>query len=154
MSAIAFRNYAALFFASLGAFLVTLFIGNFIASSVKPTKVIESMGKSFKICEETKIVKPGEVVCYIIHYRKYVDIPGDITKQLIVTPRDGGMEVYIPLGDTAGHLPVGDIQKKAYAQLPLFTPEGTAMIKLSSSYHIGNKPFVDVIFTEKFEVRK
>jgi hypothetical protein len=154
MSHVTFRNYAALFFTSLAAFLIALFAFKIFTENSSPSKVIESIGSPFKICQGYEIVKPGHVVCYVIHYFKYVDIPGDITKQLIIQPNDGSLEVYLPLGDSAGHLPVGEVKKKGYALIPDYVPEGKAKIKLSSSYHIGNRPYYDTAFTKEFEVRK
>jgi hypothetical protein len=150
MSHTAFRNYAALFFTSLAAFIGATYIVTSIQNM--PSKpVIKSYGP-FEICKDTKTVRPGGIVCYRVHYYKRLDIPGDITKQLILNTGDGE-EMYVPLSDTAGHLPVGEVKKKACVRLPDWLPNGTARIKLSASYDLGNAPpSRDVAFTKEFEV--
>ena len=148
-----FKQYAAIFFTSLAAFLGVQLIFNFLAN-IPEKPVIVSYGP-FPICADTKVVKPGGIVCYKIHYVKRLDIPGDITKQLILKPKDGSQEIYIPLQDTAGHLPVGDIQKKACVRIPDWIPESTGIIKLSSSYNLGRSQVSrDVAYTTEFEVRR
>jgi hypothetical protein len=152
MSSLLFRNYAVVFFTSLAAFIGAIFVAHFLLS-IPEKPVIISFGP-FEICNDTKVVRPGGIVCYKVHYYKRMDIPGDITKQLILTLSDGE-EMYVPLIDTAGHLPVGDVKKKACVKLPDWIPEGIGRIKLSSSYYLGNKPpSHNVAFTKEFEVRK
>jgi hypothetical protein len=152
MSSIAFRNYVALFFVALGAFMGSIYLAYTVVNL--PSKpVIVSYGP-FEICSDTKVVKPGGVVCYNIKYFKRIDIPGDITKQLILTLPDGE-EMYIPLSDTAGHLPVGEVKKKACVRIPDWTPNGIGKIKLSASYNFGNAPpSHDIAYTKEFEVRR
>jgi hypothetical protein len=152
MSHESFRNYAALFFTSLAAFLGAIFIASAIHKMpIKP--VITSYGP-FEICKDTQVVKPGAPVCYKVHYYKRLDIPGDITKQLILKLPDGE-EMWVPLQDTAGHLPVGDVKKKACVRLPDWLPDGIGKIKLSASYNLGDRPpSHDVAYTKEFEVRR
>jgi hypothetical protein len=152
MSSVLFRNYAALFFTSLAAFLGALFMISFF-HHVTTKPVIVAFGP-FEIYDDTRVVRPGGIVCYKIHYKKRLDIPGDITKQLILTLPSGD-EMYVPLLDTAGHLPVGDVQKKSCVKLPDWIPEGIGRIKLSASYHLGDKPpSYNVAYTKEFEIRK
>ena len=152
MSSQAFRNYMALFLTSLAAFLAALFIGYTIINF--PGKPVIVSHGPFEICKETLVVRPGGIVCYKIHYTKRLDIPGDITKQLILKQEDG-QELYIPLVDTAGHLPVGEVIKKACVRIPDWVFNGTGKIKLSASYNLGSQPpSRDVAYTKEFEVRR
>lgn len=138
------------FFVSLAACLFLTLGIIFIFFNMYDRPVITNLDSIFKVC--TKTVKAGELLKYRIHYYKRLDIPGDITKQLILTVKDTGEIIYIPLSDTAGHLPVGKIDQFAYAQIPDWTPAGTGQIKLSSSYNLGLRVSHNTVFTEKFEV--
>jgi hypothetical protein len=152
MSHETFRNHAAMFFTSLAAFLGAIFIALFITDL--PDKPIITSYGPFEICENSEVVQPGGIVCYKVNYFKRLDIPGDITKQLILRLPDGE-ELYVPLADTAGHLPPGIVKKKACVRLPDWLPDGIGKIKLSASYNLGNKqPSRDVAFTKEFEVRR
>lgn len=157
------HQYVLVFFISFAAFLFALFVINKIGEWLPQCPVIQAVDPPFKICTDYHpmnskglvIIRPGEAVCYHIHYIKSQDIPGDITKQLIIKPFDGSEEVYIPLGDTAGHLPKGEVQKRAYTKIPDYAPDGVAVLKLSSSYMLGNKsPSHNVTYTGEFEIRR
>jgi hypothetical protein len=165
MSNIELRNYIATFLTAFVTFLVVGAIYLWVASYADSAPVMIPLDKEFKITGCNKItlptgkvrfvVKPGDPIEYEIHYQKNLDIPGDVTKQLIVKPLDGGvMEVFIPLSGVAGHLPVGEIKKRAFASLPLWTPEGTGRIKISSSHLVKGRPRYSIVETEEFEIRK
>jgi hypothetical protein len=142
------------FFISLAAFLCAFVIGDLIISAIPPAPVIKAIDPPFKICG-SKTVQPGRAIGYRIHYYKFKDVPGDLVKQLIVKPFDGSEEVYIPLRDISGHLPIGDVVKKAYVSIPEWTPEGKAVLKLTASYqNVKNPPPPVVAYTEPFEIRK
>ena len=98
-----FLNYAATFLTSLAAFTVVGFLYLSLHNNYNGIKIIEPLEQPFKVLNKT--VQAGHPVFYEIAYHKYFDIPGDLTKQLIVTPKDGKRPVYIPLPDVAGHLP-------------------------------------------------
>jgi hypothetical protein len=148
------HKYSAIFFTVLCATLVGLVLINGVKSIVSSRPVMTALDDTFKVCPEFKTVKPGAAVCYKIHYFKRLDIPGDVSKQLIVTDKRTGQEVYIPLVDTAGHLPPGNVSKLAYARIPDWTPEGKAKIKISSTHNIGGPPQHTVVYTDEFEVKK
>jgi hypothetical protein len=153
MSSIMFRQYFALFLTSLAGFLLALLLVLYL-ESLPVDPVIVSYGP-FEIDKETQVVKPGGLVCYHIHYFKRLDIAGDISKQLTITPKDGGEKVSCPLIDSAGHLALGDIKRKSCVKIPDWVPDGEGVITLSATYNMGNKPpSRNIAYTKPFTIRK
>jgi hypothetical protein len=154
------HRYMVQFLMSLGVALILMFIILSLYKSLIDKPVMVNLDEPFKIigCKTNPKglcqIKPGEVVRYRIHYLKRLDIPGDITKQLIIVSKETGETIYIPLSDTSGHLPLGETVADAFAYIPLWTPEGIGYIKLSSSYNLGWMVSHNVATTEKFEVVK
>jgi hypothetical protein len=165
MSHLELRNYIATF---LSSFVVFLLIGSTYLIAIDwidNRPVLTPLDQKFRVivCDNNQItlpngtimgtVKPGESVQYEIHYFKRLDIPGDVSKQLIVKPKAGGPEVYIPLRDVAGHLPVGEVRKRAYVNIPAWTPEGIARVKISSTHLTRGNPQHSTVETDEFMIR-
>lgn len=153
MSAHAYRTYLAIFLSSLTCFIIvgyTYLTFNELSNGVK---IIQPLNEKFEVVN--RVVSPGCTLYYKIHYQKYFDIPGSLSKQLIVEPKNGGEKVYIPLNDTSGHLPVGEVKGIGMAMIPIGTPEGIGQLKLTATYSFGRHlPSPAVVFTEPFEIVK
>ena len=149
-----FTHYQRLSILFGGSFIVAfLLIGGllFILSTFFSQPVIRPMTQPFKVC--TKTVKAGEALQYKVHYYKRLDIPGDLTKQLVGTGTDGEA-ILIPAEETAGHLHIGETKATGFVVIPIYTPPGTYYLKLSATYNLGWRIDRDISITEKFEVVK
>jgi hypothetical protein len=147
------KECVAKFLFLLGTMLIAMVIYYGIEGMIVERPVVVPINEPFTICNGYKIVKPGNAVCYKIHYFKRIDIPGDLTKQLIITAKDG-KEYYLPLESTSGHLPAGEVEKLAFAKISDWSPEGIAHIKISSIHQTSKGPQFSTVITDKFEVRK
>jgi hypothetical protein len=152
MSGCGFRECLARFLMILTAMLVAMTIYYGVESIMISRPVMIPVNPPFKVC--AKEVHPGDVVAYKIHYYKRIDIPGELSKQLIIKDKKTGEESYIPLESYAGHLPAGDVQKIGFAKIPEWTPEGKGRIKISSSHYTGKIRQFNTAYTEYFEVVK
>lgn len=153
MSSHEFRVHIAKFSCLLATMLLAMVLYYGVESVMVSRPIIVAKEKVFKICRGYEIVKPGEAVCYQIHYFKRLDIPGELTKQLVIqTPE--GKKVYLPLEYLSGHLPVGEVNTRAYAKIPDWAPEGKARIKITSAHFTGRVRQFCTVYTEPFEVRK
>lgn len=153
MSHFGFLNYTATFLTALAAFIIIGFSYLSLSNSYNNIKVIEPLVDKFKVIDKT--VRPGQALFYEINYYKHLDLPGDLTKLLIVTPKNGKKQVYVPLPGVSGHLPTGKIEGTAFVRIPENTPEGTGKIKMTAVYNYGNclsQPVV--VYTEDFEITK
>ena len=114
--------------------------------------VIQALTQPFAVCN--KVVKAGGVLSYKVHYQKRLDIPGELTKQLVGVS-SSGESVLIAADDTAGHLPLGTVRGQGYVRIPDYTPPGIYHLKLTATYDLpGRKLDRNVSVTEKFEVVK
>jgi hypothetical protein len=152
MSNCGFRECMARFLFILASMLVAMVVYYGVESILMDRPVVVPIDPPFKV--ENKVVHPGDVVTYHIHYYKRLDIPGELTKQLVVTDKQTGEKSYIPLDMVAGHLPVGDVQATAFAKIPEWAPAGKARIKISSSHFTGKIRQFATVYTEYFEVKK
>jgi hypothetical protein len=146
------QSYFVQFCVTLTALIMGIYIimpDNFIGKGA----VLTSLTQPFEICEDTKVVKPGGLVKYKIHYKKSLDIPGDLAKQLVLKTKTGEL-MYITLSSFSGHLEVGEVKNVGLALIPDWTPEGIGYIKLSASYNLGWKIDRNVSITDKFEIRR
>ena len=137
-----------------GTFVVSfILIGGLllILSTYFSQPVIRPMTQPFKVCN-TK-VKAGEVLQYKVHYLKRLDIPGDLTKQLVGVTAEGE-SILIPADDTAGHLSIGETKATGFVVIPIYTPPGIYYLRLSATYNLGWRVDRNISVTEKFEVVK
>ena len=123
-----------------------------VISKLPEAPVIKALTQPFAV--SNKVVKAGDVLKYKVHYEKRLDIPGELTKQLVGVS-SSGESVLIAADDTAGHLPVGTVKGKGFVRIPDYTPPGTYYLKLTATYDLpGRKLDRNVSVTEKFEVVK
>ena len=123
-----------------------------VISQLPESPVIEALTQPFVVCD--KVVKAGSVLHYKVHYAKRLDIPGELTKQLVGVSSNGET-ILIAADDTAGHLPLGIVKGKGYVRIPDYTPPGTYHLKLTATYDLpGRKLDRNIAITEKFEVVK
>jgi hypothetical protein len=116
------------------------------------TPVIEALTQPFVVCD--KVVKAGGVLKYKIHYEKRLDIPGELTKQLVGVSANGEI-ILIAADDTAGHLPLGAVKGTGFVKIPEYTPPGIYYLRLTATYDLpGRKLDRNISVTEKFEVVK
>lgn len=148
-----FKDHLARFLMLLAAMLAAMSLYYGVESILVSRPIIVPIDPPFKICNGYSTIKPGGVVCYKIHYYKRLDIPGEITKQLIIKDANG-KEIYLPLEYSSGHLPTGDTQAQAYVLIPSWVPEGAAKIKLTSAHFTGRVRQFATVYTEPFEVKK
>jgi len=115
--------------------------------------VIVTLTQPFRICDKNNNdLHPGSTLRYWVHYLKFKDIPGTITKELVgVTNRDEKIE--IPLADTVGHLSLGITDQVAVIRIPDYTPPGKYKLKLSSTHFTGILSKRSVAWTAGFEVK-
>ena len=149
-----FTRYQRLSILFGGTFVVAfILIGGLllILSIYYSQSVIRPLTQPFLVCSKT--VKAGEVLRYKIHYQKRLDIPGDLTKQLVGVGADGEV-ILIPADETAGHLNVGETKATGFVVIPAYTPPGMYYLKLSATYNLGWRIDRDVSVTENFEVVK
>jgi len=147
------KDCFARFMMLLTTMLIAMSVYYGVESMIISRPIITAIDSPFPICDGYKVVHPGNVVCYKIHYYKRLDIPGELTKQLIITDKEGH-EFYLPLEYVSGHLPVGTTDTLAYARIPSWTPEGTAKIKLTAAHFTGRIRQFVTVYTEPFEVKK
>ena len=129
-------------------------IGGFVwvISQLPEPPVIKALTQPFVVCN--KVVKAGDVLKYKVHYEKWLDIPGELTKQLVGVS-SSGESVLIAADDTAGHLPLGTVKGEGFVRIPEYTPPGIYYLKLTATYILpGWKVDRNVSVTEKFEVVK
>lgn len=148
------KESLARFLMILAAMLVAMVLYFGIESIVISRPIIVAINTPFKISDDSRVIRPGGFVKYKIHYFKRLDIPGELTKQLIIKDQTTGIEYYLPLEYRSGHLPAGDIETWAFARIPNFTPDGEARIKLTSAHFTGRIRQFNTVFTETFEVRR
>ena len=137
-----------LFIMTLGTSLIVFTLLWYSICYIENQEIIKPLTQPFKVCSTTKVLHPGEVLCYFPYYMKFKAIPGEISKQLVSTD-DPNDIVRIPLPDGFGNLPVGESRTRAYVKIPEFTPFRTFKLKLSSSYPHRK---ASIAFTEEFKV--
>jgi len=139
------------FFVSFTAFLFVFLFSVFGYMKYTDRPVMVALDDQFEVLNPGKVVRAGDVLKYRIHYYKRLDMPGDITKQLIrVDSKDDRFS--IPLADTAGHLPKGEIKMIGLARVPNLTPPGRYILRLSATYNLGWTAQHNTAQTEPFEV--